>query len=1088
MQTILGPFHPYLETALVDEFLKHKREDRLCPLLILVPSDLLRRRLKVLLAREKALTSINVQLLTFHQLSLKLFAEVNGPTPPILRDDRYFEEVLRHIIGTRHAGAETFAGLQERAGGCAALWQTLRDLRDAMVDPAPVLEALGEGHFSRQNNDRTFNLLSVFDTLERFCAEKGIQDYSDLHKIAAARASVSKFLQQFVRIFYYGFYDLTQIQLDFFNAVAQSFPTTLLFPLLEVAPRHEGWGFAERFFQRYIRGRTGGSSAVLNLIRESGPKDSLPATFQLFDQMIGRPYTPLPDTWRCKVFNAFGAYDEVAAAAKEILRLVGDEAITFEEIGVVARSLEGYGAIIKEVFRAHEIPIAGSLEDPMVQFPLVKAAILLLNLPARNYLRAQVIDLISSPYFRFNSRGGTEARTDLWDLASRELGICKGLEEWNRLQRYFNRDLLLPQRSSDDQPRSIRVPAAQIRALAQIVEQLSGDLRRLPEQASWSHYANQWKQLLGQYLGIFAQDETQSLDSLIAGEILTVLDRIAGLDIVQPQISLNTFTETFQHWLERSTVAPAIKNEKGVSILDATAARGLCFRALFIIGLNEGVFPRTVREDPFLRDRDREILERDLGYKANQKLAAFDEEKLLFTLLVQAARERLYCLFQRADESGRVLAPSWYLAELRRVLGNQADTHLSEVIIPRSIIDKANVALFNRNDLLLPEELAVRLGLAAGDASPLLEAFGHSPGLYEHGRQVAERLDLSSAALDAFDGIIQPAAGYWRRFSTHGVSATALETYGRCPFQFFARHLLGLDRLERPEESAGPSAADFGELGHQILKLFYQEFIDGDYLTRKNLVQEPARVLQAIARRVFAEHEATHPVGYPLAWESVREDLTELLCHVVSQDLWELSTSGYVPIAVEIDMTERLTADWPAPLNGLTFGGRMDRIDYDSQENRLRVIDYKFKFGAQPTAQDNDLYRAALRGERLQPPVYVLLGKRLAAEQGQPRAEPGVEVKFYYIAARWKDGPLIAKIFNADGLSGNLGREIKTTIAQLVEGIQNGRFFIQQGDHCHHCEISEVCRKNHAPSLWRAENDPVTKPHRALRDKDPKNL
>ena len=613
-------------------------------------------------------------------------------------------------------------------------------------------------------------------------------------------------------------------------------------------------------------------------------------------------------------------------------------------------------------------------------------------------------------------------------------------------------------------------------------------MRRLPGQASWSHYANQWKQLLERYLGIFAQEETQGLESLIAGEILTVLDQIAGLDIVQPQISLNTFTETFQHWLERSTVALAIENGKGVSVLDATAARGLCFRALFIIGLNEGVFPRTVREDAFLRDRDREILERDLGYKANQKLAAFDEEKLLFTLLVQAARERLYCLFQRADESGRVLAPSWYLAELRRVLGNQADTHLSEVIIPRSITDKANVEPFNRNDLLLPEELAVRLGLAAGDASPLLEAFGHFPGLYEHGRQVVERLDLSSAALDAFDGIIQPAAGYWRRFSTRGLSATALETYGRCPFQFFARHVLGLDRLERPEESAGPSAADFGELGHQILKLFYQEFIDGDYLTCKNLVQEPARVLQAIARRVFAEHEATHPVGYPLAWESVREDLTELLCHVVSQDLRELSTSGYVPIAVEIDMTERLTADWPAPLNGLTIGGRMDRIDYDRQENRLRVIDYKFKFGAQPTAQDNDLYRAALRGERLQPPVYVLLGERLAAEQGQPRAEPDVEVKFYYIAARWKDGPLTAKIFNADGLSGNLGREIKTTIAQLAEGIQNGRFFIQQGDHCHHCEISEICRKNHAPSLWRAENDPVTRPHRALRDKDPKNL
>ena len=86
-------------------------------------------------------------------------------------------------------------------------------------------------------------------------------------------------------------------------------------------------------------------------------------------------------------------------------------------------------------------------------------------------------------------------------------------------------------------------------------------------------------------------------------------------------------------------------------MLNATTARGQSFRALFILGLNEGVFPRTIREDAFLRDRDRETLERDLGFKVNPKLAGFDEEKLVFTLLVNAAKERLYCLFQRSDET-----------------------------------------------------------------------------------------------------------------------------------------------------------------------------------------------------------------------------------------------------------------------------------------------------------------------------------------------------------------------------------------------------------------------------------------------------
>ena len=78
--------------------------------------------------------------------------------------------------------------------------------------------------------------------------------------------------------------------------------------------------------------------------------------------------------------------------------------MALDQIGVVARSLDGYGATIKEVFSQHQIPIAGSIEEPLVQFPLTKAVLLLLNLPAKDYLRSQVIDLLSSPYFQLNCR------------------------------------------------------------------------------------------------------------------------------------------------------------------------------------------------------------------------------------------------------------------------------------------------------------------------------------------------------------------------------------------------------------------------------------------------------------------------------------------------------------------------------------------------------------------------------------------------------------------------------------------------------------------------------------------------------------
>ena len=1091
MKTVLGPFHPHLENALIDEILGHKADNPLLPVLILVPSDSLRCRLKILLTREQNLSLVNLQLLTFHQLSLRLSSEVHGLDLPILRDDLFLEEVLRQIIRTKQPGTEAFAGLDERSGGCAALWQTLRDLRDGMVEPAVVLEALREGHFAARTRERTSHLLALLQTLRLFCKEKGIEDHSDLDQLTTERAPLSRFLRQFAQIFYYGFYDLTQVQVDLFHSIVRTYPATLFFPLLQTRPSHDGWSFAERFYQRYVQGRTG-ATAITNLIEIPGPQSDLLSTFRLFDQAAERTYAPLPKNWRCKILNAFGIHDEVAAAAKEILRLVTDEGMGFHEIGVVARSLEAYGPPIKETFLNHRIPMTGVIEEPLVQFPLTKAVILLLNLPAKDYLRTHVIDLLSSPYFQLDSSAMEKIlpRPDLWDLATRELAICKGIQEWRRLNDYTTRDLILSQVSHDDEPRVIRIAAAQILSLANIFNEISIDLSVLPPQASWSHYVSTWKELLKKYLRISGYNETEleHPEDLVHAEILAILDRLAGLDAVHANPSLSDFSQTFQHWLERSTVAAPPLNAAGVSVLNATVARGQSFRALFVLGLNEGVFPRTIREDAFLRDRDRETLERDLGFKVNPKLAGFDEEKLIFALLVNAAKERLYCLFQRSDESGRVLAPSWYLTELRRALGSHTAHHLEESTIPRSIADKIHTKPFDRDDLLLAEELAIRLSLDDRDPTTLIEAFDLSPALYKQGRQVVERLDLSSAALDAFDGVVGPLSDYWRHFSQRGSTPTALETYGRCPFQFFARYVLGLERLERPEDLLDPSPAEFGELGHLILKSIYQELIDQGYFSGKTVATDIESTLTTIAQRVFTEHASNNPVGYPLAWEVLQESLTQVLRQVVVRDLEEILVSGYVPVAVETDAKERLGANWPPPLTGLIIRGRMDRIDRDETRNRLRIIDYKFKFGASSTAQEKDLYRAALRGEKLQPPFYFLLGKRLTAQDNLHGSEPRVEANFYYIAPRWTDGPLVTTSFRAEGFAGKMGEELSNTIAYLARGIQNGRFFIQPGDYCRHCDVAEICRKNHPPSLWRAENDPLTQPHRELREKDPKKL
>jgi len=1082
MQTILGPFSPDLEDSLVTEILKYKDADLLSPLLILTPSDLLRRRLKILLSRERRLALLNVQLLTFYQLALRLRAESSDMALE-LRTDLFLEEALRQIIRARQPGAEPFAGIEERAGGCAALWQTLRDLRDGLVDPTVALDALGEGHFSQRASERTSQLLVLLQTFQQFCRRQKITDQSDLNRYATERVPASRFLQQFDQIFYYGFYDLTQIQIDFFHAVARHYPTTLFFPYLSAKPNHDAWRFAERFYERYVQGHD------TKPAHELGSQGVLAASARLFDDNKERKYSDFPKNWHCQIVSTFGIHDEVAAAAKEVLRLAEDGKLQFHEIGVVARSLESYSQVVKDIFHKHRIPLAGTLEEPLVQFPLTKAVILLLNLPAKDFARSQVIDLLSSPYFQFQNiaRDQSPERPDLWDLASRELAICKGAAEWRRLRRYNRQDLILRQISDDDEPREIRIRSEQLACLADNVETLVADLLQLPAQGSWQEYATAWKDLLKKYLGI-APDTGPSMSSAsseAAEEILNVLDQLAGLDSVEKRVALNDFSHTFQHWLERSSVTDDRRNRDGVMVISATAARGLAFRALFVLGMNEGVFPRTIREDAFLRDRDREVLERDLGYKVSQKLAAFDEEKLLFTLLVGAARERLYCSFQRADDGGRGLAPSWYVDELKRALkdnGRESET----IAIPRSMIEKTAAPPFDRQDLLLPSELAIRLTLETQDPSALLDACAPLPALYRQGRKVAAEIDQGGDRLLAYDGALENFDHYWKHFSERGLSPTALETYARCPFQFFARHVLGLQPLDRPEEILGPNPAEFGKLGHDILNSFYRALIDDGYFAGKTATVDVQKILFTVAARAFADYEETKPVGYPLAWESLQDGLILMLRQVIAQDLAELADSGFAPVSLETDVTGRLPADWPKPLDGLAIRGRMDRIDRN--DARLRVIDYKFKFGASPATQDTNLIRSALRGERLQPPFYVLLAQRWAEQQTKATSQPTIEANFYYIAPRWTEGPLLSTSYGSAGLADKIGTATKQTIAYLADGVRQGHFFINRGEYCGHCDMAPICRKNHPPSLWRAENDPVTRAHRALGEKDPKKL
>ena len=76
----------------------------------------------------------------------------------------------------------------------------------------------------------------------------------------------------------------------------------------------------------------------------------------------------------------------------------------------------------------------------------------------------------------------------------------------------------------------------------------------------------------------------------------------------------------------------------------------------------------------------------------------------------------------------------------------------------------------------------------------------------------------------------------------------------------------------------------------------------------------------------------------------------------------------------------------------------MDRVDYRAEPPALRIVDYKFKQGNEITAVDRNLALSAVRGFRLQPPLY--------ARMTLPSLPAPTDVQLLFLAPQWKQPDL----------------------------------------------------------------------------------
>ncbi len=1059
-----GPFHPDLERGL-QEILESRlasirQSRRLSPCAIVSLSGEIRRYLKHRITLRWRMRLAGVHLLTADSLSRRIVA--TAPAGQISRrvDDLVLADLVRDAVLNEKFPSE-WKDLVRSAGGAAALLRTLRDLEEARIPPeAGQREPVLRLHRSYQAARKHLGLGTPTDSVEE----------------AIRVAHESRFLQSLEKIVYYGFYDLTQIQMDLLAKVSALCPASVLFPCVA---DHRAYGFANEFLEELrarfkdMEIRPAADPGIPGRAEGGGSAPLRSAMGRLFlETRADGSFGIAGDSLR--FFTGSGPEAELETAAKEILRWT-EEGLDFSGMGIIARDLRPYLPFLHSVLTAHAIPFRTPEKLPVSRLPWAKALGALHRILAEGFPKTDVLEWTSSPYSAFREEESTSDHSVR--SALRRSGAIRGLDDWKKLAQASPAELAgsLHPGAEGQAPEPEDVKEA-FRRFQRPLQRLIEAVGRFPARCEWSGFIDAYRTLLREVMIFPVMESEEAADlrtvdvesgwRLIEDVLESVGIRIGIRKGAGQEVEAADFLSVVDEQLAAHEVPYWDFTHPGIEVLNARDARAKQFAAVIVMGLQEGVWPRRENADPFLGEGMRERLSKRFSVRLLKGPEGVEEERLLFMLALTSAERYVTLTCQRSGEDGRPLVRSWYVHEVARALGREDGSLPSEIHVPRRLDERIGNRLFAEH-LWTPQEWSAHLAANRQDSSELSRIRGIPAEFLNRGFDAGLRLDRLGETLTDRDGMTGRLPDLWESLRGRGFAPTALEQYARCPFRFFAEYALDLEELTDPEESPGLEAVEMGRLLHRIFQRFFKEWSSG----RPDDAQE---LLREVIESTLKAYEEKVPVGYPLLWSRTREEIRSLAELYILEGLGSLAESGYRPVAYEKSLETTLldVPQFPSFLRGVKIRGRLDRIDRREGEAgiEIRVVDYKYRSGSKPSR--GKLEQDALRGSRLQPPFYVLL-----AEAQERDAKASAE--FHYLAPHWPEPADRRDAFPAgQWRQSPWAGEMAKSLAAILGGIRDGHFYIIPKDgeygHCATCSYQVLCRRNHRSTRYRQKADPRT--------------
>ena len=772
----------------------------------------------------------------------------------------------------------------------------------------------------------------------------------------------------------------------------------------------------------------------------------------------------------------------IAPDAHEELRRVIRQIMTNAEAGVplhrmavLYRMDQPYGSLVRDELELADIPMSGpdqkSIGDTAVGRTMIGLLRLASALVTENALRRDDVMawLTGCPIRRPRDMKRRDFSPTRWDAISRRAGVIRGVDQWRtRLNAYadwkqesVSGDL---EELTHGQIEGRASDAAVARAALRFVEQLASDIALDRPDGTWGNFCDWGERLLRRYLRrrpFKISPDSDGRSRRIAEEemnarekILRALAELKTADRFENKTTLTEFRQAVEESLQ-ATVGHLGVTGRGVFVSNLSAAAGIDFDAIWIVGMIEGAVPPRLHDDPLMpesfwqeaggqsRFAERTAKER---YDFLSAVSASGSRYMSFPVADPESRRRAFpsrWLLEQAEElAGRVVYAD-DLPKLREqpwlTVASSLESSIATLETPADHHDYnlQRLLVWRGEGTDLSDHPLAQKGPLSG--SVRLNQGRASGNLTEFDGNLSEAYGSGSFAPDAF---LAP------------VSATSLERWAVCPFRYFLSNVLRLSALDDPEETKTISALDSGQLVHKILEQFITASQGTGQMPGSGDAWNAAhrQRLLSTAESLFAEFESRGLTGKPLLWEMVKQGIQADLERFLEEDAKLREKFGTTSIMAETRFGSGEA--WPEAVDeetGIRFRGVIDRVDFDANGTPALIIDYKTGKSDSYKGQDKDPIDG---GSHLQLGVYSLAARHLSGSE---------KVRAIYWFLTSTGGFRFAPTEPLDISDPSVLIRFREGVSTIVEGIRGGAFPANPGSgtgqdgspsNCSYCDFN----------------------------------